>query len=175
MESAGLAFSPDGRRLAAAAGNNIVKVWDVTTGDEALVLHGHKDTVASVAFSPDGWRLASGGGDGTVKLWDATAAAEAVTLSGNFGSVADMAFDPDGRRLAIAGGPFLHVLDTTTGVEVFTLTGHFDSVLGRGVQSRRPAARFRRGGSDRARLGCDERLRNLLFTRTHRLHLGCGL
>ena len=70
---AGLAFSPDGQRLAAAAGNNIVQVWDVTTGDEALVLHGHTDTVASVAFSPDGWRLASAGGDGTVRLWDATA------------------------------------------------------------------------------------------------------
>ena len=60
----------------------------MTTGDEALVLRGHKDAVASVAFSPDGWRLASGSGDGTVKLWDATAPAEAVTLSGDFGNVA---------------------------------------------------------------------------------------
>ena len=127
---AGLAFSPDGGRLAAAAANNIVQVWDVTTGDVALVLHGHKDSVASVAFSPDGWRLASGCGDGTVKLWDATAAAEAVALSGNFGNVADVALATDGRRLAIASGPFLRVLDTTTGVEVFNLTGHFDSVLG---------------------------------------------
>ena len=87
MESVGLAFSPDGRRLAAAAGNNIVKVWDVTTGQEAAVLRGHKDVVASVAFSPDGWQLASGSGDGTVKLWDATAAAEAVTLRGASGSI----------------------------------------------------------------------------------------
>ena len=42
-----------------------------------------------------------------------------------------MAFDPDGRRLAIAGSSHtVHVLDTTTGVEVFTLTGHSAPVLG---------------------------------------------
>ena len=99
----GLAFSPDGRRLAAAAGNNIVTGLGRDHRARGPVLHGHKDTVASVAFSPDGWRLASGSGDGTVKLWDATAATEAVTLSEAFGSVADMTFDPDGRRLAIAG------------------------------------------------------------------------
>jgi WD40 repeat protein/serine/threonine protein kinase len=126
-----LAFSPDGGRLAAAAGSNVVKVWDLTTRNEALVLRGHKDTVASVAFSPDGWRLASGGGDGTVKLWDAKAPAEGVTLSGRFDSVNDMAFDPDGRRLAIASNyPIVRVLDTTTGVEVFTLTGHCADVWG---------------------------------------------
>ncbi len=78
----GLAFSPDSRRLAAAAGNNLVKVWDMTTGEEDLVLRGHKDSVASVAFSPDAWRLASGSGDGAVKVWDATAPAEALTLRG---------------------------------------------------------------------------------------------
>jgi WD40 repeat protein/serine/threonine protein kinase len=143
----GLAFSPDGRRLAAAAGNNIVKVWDVTSGDEALVLHGHTDTVASVAFSPDGWRLASGGGDGTVKLWDATAAADAVSLSGNFSSVTDVAFDADGQRLAIASGPIPRVLDTTTGAVVFTLIGHSAPVWG--LAYSRDGHRLASAGEDR--------------------------
>ncbi len=76
----GLAFSPDSRRLAAAAGNNSAKVWDLSTGEEDLVLRGHKDSVAGLAFSPEGWRLASGSGDGAVKIWDAMAPAETVTL-----------------------------------------------------------------------------------------------
>jgi WD40 repeat protein len=126
----GLALSPDGRQLAAAATNNIVKVWDLTTQNEALVLRGHKESVASVAFSPDGWRLASGGGDSTVKLWDATTPAEAVILSGSFDKITDVAFSPDGRRLAIVGNQRpVRILDTTTALEVLTLHGHAAGVL----------------------------------------------
>ena len=173
---AGLAFSPDGRRLAAAAGNNIVQVWDVTTGDAALVLHGHTDTVASVAFSPDGWRLASGGGDGTVKLWDATASAESVS------STRTPPASTIWRLTRTAEGWPSPVTLTSCAswtrppvVEVFKLTGHSAKVFGVAYSRRWPAARFRRGGSDCARLGCDERLRNLLFARAYRRGLGCGV
>jgi WD40 repeat protein len=49
-----------------------VKVWDATSGQEALTLPGHTGGVWSVAFSPDGQRLASVSREGTVKVWDAT-------------------------------------------------------------------------------------------------------
>jgi hypothetical protein len=66
----GLAFSPDGKRLASASGANEVKVWDVGSGQEILsiqfkpdhlpeVLWGENGVGGNVAFSPDGQRLAS--------------------------------------------------------------------------------------------------------------------
>src|SRR5262249_39974673 len=55
----GLDFSPDGRHLAAPCGGNLVKVWDLITGEEMLVLRGHTQRVIRVAFSPDGRLLAS--------------------------------------------------------------------------------------------------------------------
>jgi WD40 repeat protein len=68
----GLAFSPDGRRLASGSEDKTIKVWDCTTGEHLLNLSGHTGRVTGVAFSPDGKLLASGAGDGTVRIWDAT-------------------------------------------------------------------------------------------------------
>ncbi|MCA0456465.1 MAG: WD40 repeat domain-containing protein [Chloroflexi bacterium] len=68
-----IALSPDGTVLAAGYQDGTVRLWNVETGDQLIVLKGHKDRVVSLAFSPDGTLLASGGTDGTVRLWGVTA------------------------------------------------------------------------------------------------------
>jgi WD40 repeat protein len=66
-----VAFSPDSRRLASAAGDSHIKelrVWEVSTGFDLLSLPG-ATAPKSVSFSPDGKTLASGGEDGSITLW----------------------------------------------------------------------------------------------------------
>ncbi len=67
----GLAFNPDGTRLAAGCGDNTVRLFDVATSQLVAELRGHTDFVHAVAWSPDGTRLVSGSGDFTVRVWDA--------------------------------------------------------------------------------------------------------
>jgi WD40 repeat protein len=65
-----VAFSPDGKRLATTNGQNIVQLWDSTTGEELQSLRGPYAFRPGLAFSPDGNRLAAAG-PGIVKVWDA--------------------------------------------------------------------------------------------------------
>ncbi|MEA5518209.1 CHAT domain-containing protein, partial [Limnoraphis robusta] len=92
-----VSFSPDGKLLATASGDNTVKLWDASTGKEIKTLTGHTNSVNGVSFSPDGKTLATASGDNTVKLWDASTGKEIKTLTGHTNSVNGVSFSPDGK------------------------------------------------------------------------------
>jgi WD40 repeat protein len=64
-----VAFSPDGKTLAAGSRDTTIKLWDVRTGQELATLKGHVGGVMSVAFSPDCKTIASGSVYKTVTVW----------------------------------------------------------------------------------------------------------
>jgi tetratricopeptide (TPR) repeat protein len=68
----GIAFSPDGRRIATASLDRTIKLWDTATGREVFTLRGHTAGLLALAFSPDGRRIVSGAIDFTGRIWDAT-------------------------------------------------------------------------------------------------------
>jgi WD40 repeat protein len=126
-----LAFSPDGKRLAAAIPAEPVKVWDTATGKVVQVLAGHTAWVSAVAWSADGTRLISGGWDGALKLWDAATGRELRTFFGHTGTIRQAVFSRDGTRLASASDDnSTKVWETQTGQQLLTLRGHHSFVTG---------------------------------------------
>jgi WD40 repeat protein/tRNA A-37 threonylcarbamoyl transferase component Bud32 len=95
-----LAINGAGDRVAVAFQDLTVRVLDLGTRQEVLVLRGHTDGVSDIAFSPDGQRIATASNDHTVKLWDAATGVEVLTLRGHADAVISLAFSPDGLRLA---------------------------------------------------------------------------
>jgi WD40 repeat protein len=124
----GVAFSPDGRRLASSS-KGAVLVWDTQSGKAVLTCRGHDKWVRGVAFSPDGARLASAGQDRTVRVWDAATGKQLLLCEGHTDAVHTVAFSPDGRRLASAAADrTIKVWHAATGKEEVTLRGHTDAV-----------------------------------------------
>jgi WD40 repeat protein len=76
-----LAFSPDGRRLAAASTDTKARIFDVATGQPILKV-AHGGAVSAVAFSPDGRRLATASADKTARIWDAATGQVLAQLPG---------------------------------------------------------------------------------------------
>jgi len=147
----GVAFAPDGTRLAAAlalpaalansqsqmAGRAVV--LDPFTGAEQFQLIGHSDSVLDVAWSPRcadaatagpaGGRctelLATASADGTARTWDAWTGEPRDVLAGHEGWVQGVAFSPDGQRLASASWDrTAKIWEASSGRELYTLARH---------------------------------------------------
>ena len=99
-----VAYSPDGRWMAAGSDDGTVGLW--TNGTITLKrLQGHTAGVRSLAFSPDASLLASGSNDHTVQVWRNLEQdrPHREQVGRHEGGVWALAFTPDAARLASAG------------------------------------------------------------------------
>src|SRR5262249_14789305 len=103
----GVAFSPDGKRLAWAAGK-AVKLTDADNGKEVASFPEGPGIVTAVAFAADGKRLAAAADGGMGRLWGAEGGKEQARRAGAGALTAALECLPDGTpRLTGRDGSLL--------------------------------------------------------------------
>ncbi|GEM07220.1 glucose repression regulatory protein TUP1 [Rhodotorula toruloides] len=144
-----VAFSPDGKYLAAGSLDTVVRIWDAETGQLLDKLKGHEDSVYSVAFSPDSKFLVSGSLDKTLKMFDINAFKTALaaapkdapvgeggkatlltTLQGHKDYVLSVDVSPDSAWI-LSGSKdrAIQMWSSTTAKSQWVLQGHKNSVI----------------------------------------------
>jgi len=126
--SPAIAFSRDNRFVAAAAGDNSVKMWDIGSGREVQTFAGTQGTVMAamgvvfIGFASDN-RLVTVGD--SVRVWDVTTGQELRTIEGSVlsagsfnGTNSGMTLTPDGKQLLLINDAEVKFIDLTSGKEM---------------------------------------------------------
>ncbi len=99
----GLAFAPDGQRLASASLDGTVRIWETTSGKEVAVSKGHSDFVNEIVFAADGLSVFTASKDRSIKRFDAQTGKGLRTYSDHNDDVLALAIRPDGSEFVSAG------------------------------------------------------------------------
>jgi WD40 repeat protein len=114
----GVAFSPDGKRLASIELGLGLLLRDIATWRVMITVGEHGYVIACLAFSPDGKSLAVGSHDRTVRLWDWASGTTKQTLKPHDSSVLSIAFSPDGKTMAATSSDWVKLWDVASGREL---------------------------------------------------------
>ena len=97
-----VAPSSDGKRVATAGRDGVVRVWDLARGRAVSTIKAHDGWALGASLSPDGRQLASTGEDGVVAVWDLDTKRRRVVLRVPVPKAPNgVEFSPDGRRLIL--------------------------------------------------------------------------
>jgi WD40 repeat protein len=110
-EKLALSWAPDGKLLAVASSDNVVRLWDPEGGESRRQVLRHKE-LRAVAFSADGQTLATAGAGGA-KLWDLHSLKLRKSLPA--ADASSVAFAPAGDKVAVGTHPSVLLYNAASG------------------------------------------------------------
>jgi WD40 repeat protein len=124
-----LAYSRDGRLLAAGDSDGAIRCWETDSWKEVGTIGAHSKAVLSLAYSPEGSFLVSGSEEPRVRYWEAKTLEEKEGIVTESRFVEALAFPRDGKLLAVGGHRHLQLWEVALGRPKEALAGHKERIL----------------------------------------------
>jgi len=102
IEAVAVAFSPDGKNIAAGLRDGTVRTWELFSGRQIKVLKGPASGLRAIRYSSDDRYIAAGGHDTVLHLWDTDTGEEIKTFEGHQGLIESVRFSPNNKRIVTA-------------------------------------------------------------------------
>jgi WD40 repeat protein len=96
-----VAFDPEGKFLASATNDNVVRVWTPPDSDSAVQLRGHLGSIFALDISSENRNVASGSFDGTIRLWAEDSPLSPTLLSNSASMPAPNEFSVQNRQISV--------------------------------------------------------------------------
>ena len=139
-------FSPDGTRIVSSTADEtmagsadeewdrVLRIWDVETGKNTLVIDVRSGFVRDAKFSPDGKTVASASWDsangGTARIYHAETGVELHRFFAHRDAITNIEFTPDGTQLVTASwDKSIKFWDIEKGVELRSFVGFDERII----------------------------------------------
>jgi len=120
-----VAWSPDGKRIAAICGKKAIRLWESESGQLLSTYRINAGYVYRLVWSPDGTRIAIACENHRAQIWDVAAGRAILTYYGHTDRVRYLAWSPDGTRMVTASNDTTaQVWNAGNGDHIYTYKGH---------------------------------------------------
>jgi len=124
-------FNPAGNKLAVGGADRSIRVFDVASGKQEVLIEDHADWVVGLCWSSDGAKLASGSRDKTSKLFNAANGESLTTYSGQGEQIFSVAMSADNKLVLTAGADKkIHAWNPDDGAKKGEVAGFGREVFG---------------------------------------------
>ncbi len=108
-------FSPDGKYIVTASGDNTVKKWDAETGNQMFNFRKlDSDTITTAIFSPDGNKVLSIAGNKRMLEWDANTG-DSIRSYFHPANTFSTVYSPDGKYFVTISDEMIKIWDSASG------------------------------------------------------------
>lgn len=117
-------WSPDDKAVAAVGKNNMIYIWDVSTGNLLASLTGHTQTINNILWDESGERILSVSADNSIRIWNLNETGASFTIQAEsgkyiFGNKSHINWHSESDKIAAIGGKYLEDNERDTPTSIF--------------------------------------------------------
>lgn len=127
---------PDGTSVLTVSDDELVKLWDISTGTLIRDYRSEFGIASAVSFNKDGTRFVAGYDSGTIVLWDVESGKQLMLFDGHEDRITDLQYSPHDLGLfSSSADGSLMLWDNSSGFMLHQYSGHQSGISAMAVSS----------------------------------------